>query len=189
MMIRRRKHQVPGLNTTSTADISFMLLIFFLVTTSMDIDKGVRRELPPADQNKEQQALTNVEKENLMTLVLTADGQLLCNNHPLPLQRVRYRVADFVLQRGRRHLIALSADRHTSYDVYFRLQNELMLAYRQVYSSLAQQHYHRSFTELTVAQKEALTKAYPQRIAESYAHAEGANGVGETISGAKGGHP
>ena len=58
MLIRRKQHETPGLNTTSTADISFMLLIFFLVTTSMDVDKGLLRQLPsPEPQKKEQQQL------------------------------------------------------------------------------------------------------------------------------------
>ena len=56
MLIRRNRNETPGLNTTSTADISFMLLIFFLVTTSMDVDKGLLRQLPsPEPQKKEQQ--------------------------------------------------------------------------------------------------------------------------------------
>ena len=53
-MFAKRRHQVPGLNTTSTADISFMLLIFFLVTTNMDVDKGLTRQLPPADKQEQQ---------------------------------------------------------------------------------------------------------------------------------------
>ena len=48
MIFRRKRREVPGLNTTSTADISFMLLVFFLVTTSMDVDKGMNRQLPSA---------------------------------------------------------------------------------------------------------------------------------------------
>ena len=53
MLIRRRRHTVPKLDATSTADISFMLLTFFLVTTSMDSDKGLIRQLPPADNGKQ----------------------------------------------------------------------------------------------------------------------------------------
>ena len=54
-MFRRRKRDIPGLNTTSTADISFMLLIFFLVTSSMDTDKGLPRQLPPPDDSTRQE--------------------------------------------------------------------------------------------------------------------------------------
>ena len=53
MIFRRKRREVPGLNTTSTADISFMLLVFFLVTTSMDADKGMNRQLPPKTDEKQ----------------------------------------------------------------------------------------------------------------------------------------
>ena len=54
-MFERRRKKVPGLNTTSTADISFMLLIFFLVTSSMDTDKGLPRQLPPPQQEQQKE--------------------------------------------------------------------------------------------------------------------------------------
>ena len=50
----RKKRGVPGINSSSTADIAFMLLIFFLITTSMDTDRGLARRLPPPPENKDQ---------------------------------------------------------------------------------------------------------------------------------------
>ena len=79
-------HNVPGLNTTSTADISFMLLIFFLVTTSMDVDKGLSRQLPPPELKKESEQ-TNVSKSNLMTLQITSDNRLLVDDQPADIYR------------------------------------------------------------------------------------------------------
>ena len=75
MLIRRKQHETPGLNTTSTADISFMLLIFFLVTTSMDVDKGLLRQLPSPEPQKKEQQQSVVDKANLMALRLTAGGR------------------------------------------------------------------------------------------------------------------
>ena len=72
MLIRRNRHRVLSLNTASTADISFMLLIFFLVTTSMDTDKGLQRELPPAETKTEQQQ-TAVDKNLLLQLKISAE--------------------------------------------------------------------------------------------------------------------
>ena len=77
MLIRRKQHETPGLNTTSTADISFMLLIFFLVTTSMDVDKGLLRQLPSPEPQKKEQQQSVVDKANLMELRLTAGDTLL----------------------------------------------------------------------------------------------------------------
>ena len=72
MLIRRKQHETPGLNTTSTADISFMLLIFFLVTTSMDVDKGLLRQLP-APEPQHQQQVSVVDKATLLELHVTSD--------------------------------------------------------------------------------------------------------------------
>ena len=76
MLIRRKQHETPGLNTTSTADISFMLLIFFLVTTSMDVDKGLLHQLPSPEPQKKEQQYSVVDKANLMALRLTAGDTL-----------------------------------------------------------------------------------------------------------------
>lgn len=68
MFVRRNKRQVPGVNTASTADISFMLLIFFLVTTSMDVDKGLFRLLPSPEPQKQLKTETIVDKKTLLSL-------------------------------------------------------------------------------------------------------------------------
>ena len=64
---------MPGLNTTATADISFMMLIFFLVTTSMDSDKGLGRMMPPYEPDRQDEQ-KDVDKDKVMTLHLTKDG-------------------------------------------------------------------------------------------------------------------
>src|SRR5574344_876229 len=171
MIIRRRHHQVPGLNTTSTADISFMLLIFFLVTTSMDVDKGLSRQLPPVDKSKVQQAATNVEKDNLMTIKLQADNALLVNDKPEEVKMLKHDLADFIFRRGKKHLISLTVDRDANYDAYFQIQNQLVAAYNQVRNQKAQKLYHRDFAQLSKAQKDQINDVYPQRIAESYVSA------------------
>ena len=90
-MFKRRKHRVPTLNTTSTADISFMLLIFFLVTTSMDIDKGLSRQLPPLEDDKEEQVI-DMNKNDMIRLSISADNQLSINDRVVTLQQVRQQV-------------------------------------------------------------------------------------------------
>ena len=66
MFIRRRKRRVPGLNTTSTADISFILLVFFLVISSMDSNKGIRKLLPPAEKDDTEQKVTEMDSRNVL---------------------------------------------------------------------------------------------------------------------------
>ncbi|MCH4147828.1 MAG: biopolymer transporter ExbD [Prevotella sp.] len=166
MIFQKHKHIVPGLNTTSTADISFMLLIFFLVTTSMDTDKGLLRQLPPADTHKEQQE-TDVEKGALMAFKITAQDKLMLDNAEISYDEVTPRVETFVEHRGKRHLISIEADAQASYNAYFHLQNALMKAYEKVRNKAAATEYGKPYNQLTEAQRNKVKDQWPQRIAET----------------------
>lgn len=170
MLIRRKQRETLGLNTTSTADISFMLLIFFLVTTSMDVDKGLLRQLPsPEPQKKEQQ--TVVDKANLMALRLTAGDTLLVNDKPMKVSQLKEETIRFVHRLGKKHLISIESDRDADYNLYFQMQNQLMEAYSQLRNETAQKKYHRDYALLNNDQKEQVRNICPQRITESYANA------------------
>ena len=131
MFIRRRKHSVPELNTTSTADISFMLLILFLVASSLGMDKALHRKLPPADDTQKEKTEQLVDRSKMMELQLVGGGGLLCDGDTLPVGLLRERVRDFVLRVGDAHVISLTADRDARYEAYFEVQNEIMAAYRE----------------------------------------------------------
>lgn len=173
MIIRRKKRQVPGLNTASTADISFMLLIFFLVTTSMDVDKGLFRVLPSPEPQKLEQQETTVDKSTLLALHVTAQNQLLVNDKPQNVNKLSGEVIKFVLRLGARHLISIESDRDANYDLYFQMQNQIMMAYQQLRDEYSQKHFGKDFSSLSSEQKEKVRKACPQRITESYANAGG----------------
>lgn len=166
-MIKRRKHIVPALNTTSTADISFMLLIFFLVASSMDVDKGLLRQLPPAD-TKEESLEVDVSKERLMELKITGDNQLMLDGQPVEVSGVRNRVAEFVSRVGSKHLISIDADPNSSYETYFKMQNEIVVAYAMVRNELAKRKFGQPLSRLTNDKRDEVKALLPQRIAEIY---------------------
>ena len=171
MLIRRKQHETLGLNTTSTADISFMLLIFFLVTTSMDVDKGLLRQLPSPEPQKKEQQQTMVDKANLMALHLTAGDTLLVNGKPMQVSQLKQEIIRFVHRLGKKHLISIESDRDADYNLYFQMQNQLMEAYSQLRNETAQKKYHRDYALLNNDQKEQVRNICPQRITESYANA------------------
>ena len=171
MLIRRKQHETPGLNTTCTADISFMLLIFFLVTTSMDVDKGLLRQLPSPEPQKKEQQQTVVDKANLMELRLTAGDTLLVNGKPMQVSQLKEETIRFVHRLGKKHLISIESDRDADYNLYFQMQNQLMEAYSQLRNETAQKKYHRDYALLNNGQKEQVRNICPQRITESYANA------------------
>lgn len=166
-MIKRRKHIVPALNTTSTADISFMLLIFFLVASSMDVDKGLLRQLPPAD-TKEEPLEVDVSKERLMELEITGDNQLMLDGQPVEVNGLRNRVAEFVSRVGSKHLISIDADPNSSYETYFKMQNEIVVAYAMVRNELAKRKFGQPLSRLTNDKRDEVKALLPQRIAEIY---------------------
>lgn len=161
----KHKHHVPGLNTTSTADISFMLLIFFLVTTNMDVDKGLSRQLPPAD--KQEQEDSYVAKGTLMTLKITADNRLWVDDRQVPVDQLRGMVEQFVTRVGKRHLIKIDVDPQASYDAYFHVQNALVAAYNHLRQLAARRLYGRDYAKLSPEQRDAVKDQCPQRIAEN----------------------
>ena len=167
MHLFRSKREVPSLNTTATAE-SFMLLILFLVTTSMDADKGLQRQLPPMDNREE--ATVDVSKGNILQLELTADNQLIIDEKTSSTKQLRQKVIDFVENSRDRehHIISLKANRDATYEAYFNIQNEIVAAYRAMRNHAAKQYYHRSYDECTKDQREKLRQLYPQRIAEGY---------------------
>lgn len=163
----KRDHRVPGLNTTSTADISFMLLIFFLVTTSMDADKGITRELPPIDK-KSENTPTNVSNDKTLRLHIDNDGRLFCNDRPMDVSSLKDSVENVVNRGGKEHVIQLRTERNASYDSYFHVQNEIVAAYNDIRNQKAEQAYGEPYEELNEEQKETIVKAVPQRISETY---------------------
>lgn len=166
-MFRRRIRQVPGLNTTSTADISFMLLIFFLVASSMDVDKGIAHQLPPADTKREQKE-AEVDRQDLLLLTITADNRLLADGEPLSPGQAGGRIERFIEERGAAHLIQVDADPAAAYDVYFQLQNTLAIAYRHWRDAMSRRKFGRGYGRLTPVERDRIRELCPQRISETY---------------------
>ena len=185
---RRRQRRVPGINMASMADISFTLLILFLVVTSMDDDKGLTRMLPPVTEDVAQ--LPEVTERNVLTIEMTADNSVMIQGEKVAMKDVKTRVMNFVdnpdnlpdlpekhekdiellgkcmVTDG--HVIQLEADTKTEYETYFKVQDAIVAAYRQLRDNLAQKRFHTSYENCNERQREALRTFYPQRVSEIY---------------------
>lgn len=167
----RRRRRVPELNTTATADISFMLLTFFLVTTSMDVDKGLVRQLPPMDDDSQVDE-REVEKERVMDFRITAESRVLLNDAQVDMAGLHDRLLRFLQQQGRKHVITIDADPLASYEAYFTLENEIVAAYAAWRDRVARTHFGRTFDNLDENQREQVRDLCPQHVAETYQTAE-----------------
>ena len=187
--MNRKKHKVPGLNTTSTADISFMLLIFFLVTTSMDTDKGLAFRLPPPEPKQQTETLLDVKERNMLTVKLTDNDSVTCQGKPITLKALKDKTKEFVANPQNRadlpecsykdvqllgktrvsdkHVINLECSASTSYDAYFGVLNVLVKAYNELRDVLAVKRFVHTFKECTREEQDAIREVYPQKISES----------------------
>lgn len=163
---KKKNREVPGLDTTSTADISFMLLIFFLVTTSLDTDEGLTRYLPPMPQKNEQKQM-DVNRNDIMNICIDEDDHMICNGDTINARQLTGRVASFIIERGKKHVISVKADRQTSYEAYFAMQNSIVNAYSDVRDKAARREFGKSYANCSQQQRDEITKNYPQRISEA----------------------
>lgn len=162
---KRKKKRMPVLNTTSTADISFILLIFFLVTTSLDTDKGLPRQLPPMPK-EESHEIMQVDKEKVIELDINAANIITVNGQPANEASLSEQLEKHIAAYPTEHVVSIHADRESSYDTYFQIQNTLVNTYQTLRDSYCRKQFGKPFAKCTQENQTAAIKAFPQRISE-----------------------
>lgn len=185
----RKKRGVPEINSSSTADIAFLLLIFFLITTSMDTDRGLARQLPPPPDPNQKVDDVKLKERNVLVVRLNFNDELMCNGEYMTINDIRRKAKEFIanpmddtkmpekhpmnvpffgdMMVTKNHVISLSCDRGTSYQAYISVQNELVAAYNELRDETAQQKWGKNYADLDEVQQEAIRKIYPQKISEA----------------------
>lgn len=184
------KRSVPEINSSSTADIAFLLLIFFLITTSMDTDMGLARQLPPMpDENEQVNDDVKIKERNILAVMINRNNELMCNNEVIPISILRERAKEFIANPSnegnkperiameipyfgdymvtKNHVISVANDGDTSYKVYFEVQNELVAAYNELRDQISREKWQKPFASLSEDQQKAVRLIYPQKISEA----------------------
>ena len=190
------RRESPEINAGSMADIAFLLLIFFLVTTTMDVDTGLTRKLPPPIE-EELENPPEIRERNVFQVLVNANDDLLVEGEPMLVSNLRAEAKLFIVGDASdesmpefkytdvpllgkmlvsKQIVSLQNDRGTSYEMYIKVQNELVGAYNEVREEYAQQKFGKTMqqledgaqaTELFKEQLKAVKKVYPQRISEA----------------------
>ena len=166
------RRSAPEVNAGSMADIAFLLLIFFLVTTTMEKDKGISRQLPPIQENAED---ILIKDKNLFIVLVNKNDDLLVEDEPINLKDLRQTAIDFLDNGGApsnspeycnyckgkkdpsssdnpdKAIISVQNDRLTSYNMYIAVQNELVGAYNFLRNRESQRLFGWNFTEVKSA--------------------------------------
>jgi len=168
-----RRRLATSINAGSMADIAFLLLIFFLVTTQIDTDKGIFVKLPYWDTDI---ALTEVNTRNVFSIKVNRNNQLLVEGNLGQLEGLREQVKEFILNPSQKqHLasapnkavVAIQNDRGTSYQTYIGVYNEIKAAYMELWDEAAQRQYGLLFADLNQAGQVEIRKRIPSVISES----------------------
>lgn len=185
------KREAPEINAGSMADIAFLLLVFFLVTTTMDSDFGLMRKLPPPlDPNVPKPP--PIKERNVFVVLANANDQLLVEGEIMDVSQLKEAAKEFIanpmnkeelpekkmvdvplfgMTPVSKQVISLQNDNGTSYDLYIQVQNELAAAYSELRNELAKEKFGKSFDDLLEAKDKpkvkAIRKVYPQRISEA----------------------
>lgn len=184
------KRKMPGLNTSSTADISFMLLIFFLVTTSMDTDQGLGRTLPKPPEEDQLNNEIKVKERNILNIRINKDNYVMIGDDYASLDDVKERAKEFIKNADNKpnlpelkakkikglgktmmvtenHVISVQTDRSTDYGVYFAVQDALVAAYNELRDELSKQEFGFKYEFLKPEEQKAIREVYPQKISEA----------------------
>lgn len=121
MLVEKKKERLTEIPMASLADIAFLLLIFFLVTTTIDVDKGIGLTLPAKGETKE------IRSKNITNLLINAQGEVLIDNEIVNINEIHNIIRE-KLQQNPNLIVSVKTDRETSYDVYIQALDELKVA-------------------------------------------------------------
>jgi biopolymer transport protein ExbD len=189
----KSKRKAGEINSSSMADIAFLLLIFFLVTTTMDVDSGMKRTLPPIADNEQQQDDVELKERNVLMVNVSKEGRIMVGTEeymPADLNRrgdhsrMSREVLDFLAGADRSEkkatdielgvsceisqgVVSLKADNETKYNIYLQVQDELTHAFNVYRDLISVQAYGKPFEELNEIQTGNIRKAVPVKVSEA----------------------
>ena len=180
--------KTPALNTSSTADIAFLLLCYFLMTTTMGSQTGLSRRLPPMPDANQQLQDQKVNRRNIIIVKINSADRILAGSEPIEVSQLKDKIKEFLSNPAddptlpekevkdipgfgnypvSKGVISLQNDRGTSYRAYIAVQNELVKAVNELRDDFSRNNYGKPFASLNEEQQEVVKAAIPQNISEA----------------------
>ncbi|MBQ3206727.1 MAG: biopolymer transporter ExbD [Bacteroidales bacterium] len=180
--------KTPEINSSSTADIAFLLLCYFLMTTTMDQDMGLQRRLPPMPDKNQKVEDQKVNRRNIIVVKINSADRLLAGTEPMHVSQLKDKIKEFLTNPANdpnlpekeeieiegygpcmvsKGVISLQNDRGTSYQAYIAVQNELVKAVNELRDDWAMANYGMLYSKLDEDKQGIVRKAVPQNISEA----------------------
>ncbi|MFW5780954.1 MAG: ExbD/TolR family protein [Bacteroidota bacterium] len=182
------KRKLQEINAGSMADIAFLLLIFFLVTTTMDTDVGISRLLPPIPEDEDIDTDVEVKERNVFVVLVNANDQLMVEGEPMDITQLKDATKEFLLNPNNdpnlpekepkqvpffgevevhKGVISLRNDNGTTYNMYIMVQDALTQAGNEVKDEVAMDKFGKVFDDLDAERQDAVKKVMPVMISEA----------------------
>ena len=182
------KKKVPAMNTSSTADIAFLLLCYFLMTTTMGSQTGLSRRLPPMPDKDQKVEDQKVNRRNIIQVKINSADRILAGSEPIDISQLKDKIKEFLTNPATdpnlpekeiknieglgdypvsKGIISLQNDRGTSYQAYIAVQNELVKAVNELRDDFSRKQYGKVFSLLDEDTQKIVKDAVPQFISEA----------------------
>ncbi len=186
------KRKTPEVRADSQADIAFLLLIFFLVATTMNTDKGLLRTLPPMPPEDVKVEDQKVKDRNVLLVFVNAQGNIMAGDKEMDIHGLKDKAKEFILNVNddedlpekapteiempdgtkwtydvSKGVVSLQTTRDTNYETYIMVQNELTRAFNEVRNEVAMSKFKKEFSELSEEEKSVIIDAVPLKISEA----------------------
>ena len=181
------KKKTPAINSSSTADIAFLLLCYFLMTTTMGEPAGLQRRLPPIPDKNQKQEDVKVNRRNIIIVKINSADRLFAGNEAIDVLYLKDKIKEFLSNpaddptmpekemqeiEGKMYpvskgVISLQNDRGTSYQAYIAVQNELVKAVNELRDEFSMKEYGKKYAKLSEDQQKIVRKVIPQNISEA----------------------
>ena len=180
--------KTPEINASSQADIAFLLLVFFLITTTMDVDKGLQRKLPPMPEENQQQDEVKINRRNIVVVKINAQDRIMVGSKPTDVSEIKDQIVEFLTNPNddpnkpekevkfikglgnyavSKGVVSLQNDKGTLYNTYIQVQNEIVRAINEIRDQFSTQHYGKKFAQLDEDHQKIVKEAVPQNISEA----------------------
>lgn len=180
--------KTPEINAGSMADIAFLLLIFFLVSATMNVDSGILRILPPMPEEEQLDESIDIKERNILLVFVSAANEIMVGGQKMDIHDLKDKVKEFVLNPENdptlpekvvteiellgtfpvsSGIVSLTNDRGTSYDMYIKVQNELTRSFNEIRDELSVRKFGKDFGDLAEEQRKAIQAAIPLKISEA----------------------
>ena len=180
--------KTPEINSSSTADIAFLLLCYFLMTTTMDQDMGLQRRLPPIPDPNQKVEDQKVNRRNIIIVKINSADRLFAGTEPMHVSQLKDKIKEFLTNpaddanlpereeieiegygpcKVSKGVISLQNDRGTSYQAYIAVQNELVKAVNELRDEFSMANYGMKYLKLDEDKQTIVRKAVPQNISEA----------------------